>query len=400
MEENQIAQSGEKQHIPLFMIDANPWQTSEIDQAHAEGLAHDIKENGMMQTPTARPVDGRFQLAFGHHRMAAYKLLSSLGDEQYDNFPLYIHNLSDEQMAIAAFNENEKRRTFNPVDRARAVQKMLESFPWTQEKVAEKLRIDRSGISNMLRMLRLPTFLLNQIAAGEVAVRSAMALLTIYELSGEDQARLNEKFGDTVQDFLASASCGELTSDSIRQVVDQWMKFLHPEPEQLQLVDEPVVIENDTITANEEPADAPMPGQFMPPPPSGIRATQSHIDEWINHPNGEGEDESEPTFEAAAEVPSEEADQRPDNATLSNSEPEVQETQPQSTENHPVQKPVIEELKKDPEDPNAIYLSVAWKTKGVTVSLLKPGWPTPKFRFLNMLKVEMLPGVIREMEQG
>jgi ParB/RepB/Spo0J family partition protein len=399
MEENQFAQSAEKQFIPNWMIDANPWQTSQIDLVHAEELAHDIKEHGMMQAPTARQVDGRYQLAFGHHRLAAYRLLSSLGNEYYDNFPLFIHDLNDEQMAIAAFSENEKRRTFNPVDRAKAVQKMLESFPWTQEQVAEKLHIVRSGVSNMLRLLRLPQDVLETVAAGTLPVRSAMALIPLFEITTSEQVRLEDRFGESYFDFLIGAKKGEVNSDVIRARVEFYMNFLRPQPEQLQLADGPVVIENDTITADEGPAEDSISQQYTPPPPSIPTATQTHIDDWLNHSGGE-ENEPVPTLQPAAEFFAEEAHEGSEHAASVDAQQEIQATQSVPAADHSVEKPVPAELKKDPEDLNAIYLSVAWKTNGVTVSLLKPGWPAPKFRFRNMLKVEMLPDVIREMEHS
>lgn len=139
------------ENIPLYLIDPNPWQTRRTeDPAHVEEIARSIKAMGMMQTPSARKVGERYQLAFGHTRLAAYRLLNTLGQDGYDQFPLNLHELSDEQMAIAAFEENEKRRDLNPVEKAMAVQKMLNDFGWTQELIAEKLHIDRSGVSNMI----------------------------------------------------------------------------------------------------------------------------------------------------------------------------------------------------------------------------------------------------------
>lgn len=396
----------ETQLIGLELIDPNPWQTRQNeDPAHVDEIAHSIKAMGMMQTPTARKVGDRFQLVFGHTRLAAYKLLETLGQDGYSHFPLVIHDLDDEQMAVAVFEENEKRRDLNPVDRARAVKKMLEDFEWTQEMVAEKLHIDRSGVSNMLRMLRLPQDVLTAVAAGELPVRSAMALIPIFEITTSEQVKLEERFGESLTDFMNGAKKGEVNSDVIRARVDFYMNFLRPEPEQLPFIDGsendvPMIVENDRITANDEAYEPPAAGQFVEPRPSIPTATQAHIDEWMNHPNEEGEDEPEPSLQHAAEFPAEETDPGSDETSLLGTEQEVQAPQPVPAANHPVEKPALEEMKKDPEDPNAIYLSVSWKTKGVTVSLLKPGWPSPKFRFLNMLKLELLPGVIREMEHS
>lgn len=391
----------ETQLIGLELIDPNPWQTRlNEDPAHVDEIAHSIKAMGMMQTPTARKIGDRYQLVFGHTRLAAYKLLETLGQDGYSYFPLVIHDLDDEQMAIAAFEENEKRRDLNPVEKAKAVRKMLDDFGWTQKLVAEKLHIDRSGVSNMLRMLRLPKDVLESVAAGDLPVRSAMALIPIFETTTSEQVKLEDRFGDSLNDFLTGAKKGEVNSDVIRARIELYMNFLRPQSEQLSLVDQPVVIENDTITANEEPVEAPMPGQFMPEPPSKPTATQTHIDEWLSHSSEESEHEPETTFQPPTEIHAQETDQGPEHAASTYSQSEVQATQPEPAKNNPDEKPKIEELKKDPEEPNAIYLSVAWKTKGVTVSLLKPGWKVPKFRFSENLKIELLPSVIREMLEG
>jgi len=391
----------EPQMIGLELIDPNPWQTRQSeDPAHVDEIAHSIKSMGMMQTPTARKVGDRYQLVFGHTRLAAYKLLETLGQDGYSYFPLVIHDLDDEQMAVAAFEENEKRRDLNPVEKAKAVQKMLADFSWTQEQLAEKLHIDRSGISNMLRMLRLPADLLNSVATGTVPVRSAMALLPVYELSGADQVRLNDQFGDTVTEFMSVATNGEINSDSIRKIVDGWMTFLHPEPEQLLLVDEPVVIENDTITAPEESTYVPTPGQFMPPPPSGLHATPTHIDEWLNQPSSEGEDEPETTFRTAAEIYAEETRQGPDASTSTDKEREVQAPQSVPAADHSLEKPAPTTPIIDQPDPNEILFTITWRTNGVVVGYKKPGWPVPKLKFLNNLRPDGVPAVMKEMGIG
>jgi hypothetical protein len=248
---------------------------------------------------------------------------------------------------------------------------------------------------------------LDSVAAGDLPVRSAMALIPIFEVTTSEGVRLEDRFGESLTDFLNGAKKGEVNSDVIRARVDFYMNFLHPEPEQLPFAkgsenEEPVIIDNETITANEEVYDPSMGGQIITPQPPMPQATQAHIDEWLDKPDGAGEDDGAENDFGEPEI---ETDGEGSNQGSQNQNVEVKATpptiQPVPAENHPVEKPTLDtELKKDPEDPNAIYLSVAWKTKGVTVSVLKPGWIVPKFRFSDNLKIELLPSVIREMLEG
>lgn len=396
----------ETQLIELELIDPNPWQTRQNeDPAHVDEIAHSIKAMGMMQTPTARKVGERFQLVFGHTRLAAYKLLETLGQDGYSHFPLVIHDLDDEQMAVAAFEENEKRRDLNPVDRAKAVKKMLEDFEWTQELVAEKLHIDRSGVSNMLRMLRLPQDVLETVAAGELPVRSAMALIPIFEVTTSESVRLEDRFGESLTDFLNGAKKGEVNSDVIRARVELYMNFLHPEPEQLPFAKEsenegPVIIDNETITANEEGYDPSMGGQIITSQPSMPQATQAHIDEWLNHSDEEGNNGSELALQPAAEISTEKTDQGPDEPTLLGAEQEVQASQPVPAANTQMEKPAPAAAQVDQPDPNEILFTIAWRTNTVVVGYKKPSWPVPKLKFMSHLRPDDVPAVMKEMGIG
>ena len=120
--------------IDLKLIDDNPFQTRLLrDQAYIQTLADDIRVNTMLQTPIARFVDEdhnlvishliedysgvRIQLAFGHNRCEAYRLLSKTNSD-FAKFPVIIRNLKDEEMALLAWSENENRKQLDPVERA------------------------------------------------------------------------------------------------------------------------------------------------------------------------------------------------------------------------------------------------------------------------------------------
>jgi ParB/RepB/Spo0J family partition protein len=243
--------------IPLDRITNNPWQTRQADnQEYIMELAQDIRANGLLQTPLGRLTDEKgeiiayeilpripdaflnvnklnIQLAFGHNRLAAYKLLAEQDagrDDKfgYDMMPVEIRDLTDEQMADAAWSENEKRRDHTPLERALAIQKRIDSFAWTHDQVAEHLGISRSAVSNCLRLLKLPEGVQAQLQDGSLSERQAMALLPLYDLpqelldaaerSGND--RVYGAYSVTPARIVAAAIDGK-SSDEIRRMIDE-----------------------------------------------------------------------------------------------------------------------------------------------------------------------------------
>jgi ParB/RepB/Spo0J family partition protein len=238
--------------IPLENITPNPWQTRQADnQDYIEALAKDISVNSLLQVPLGRLIDaeGNFckfnlpinqafidgmltlkgcqvQLAFGHNRLAAYRLLAekdSGKDEKagYDLMPVDVRNLTDEQTADYAWSENEKRREHTPVERARAIQKRIEDFGWSQAQTAEHLGISRPAVSNALRLLRLPENILKKLSEGDVSERVAMALVSLFDLPDQLRAQSEQSYGDRPSEIIRKALEGQLTSDSIRGSVTE-----------------------------------------------------------------------------------------------------------------------------------------------------------------------------------
>lgn len=229
--------------VPLERIDSNPWQTRPIDAEHARSLADDIRANGLLQPPVARIMrlglklvdplvyggvlptlgdepDARLQLAIGHHRLAAYRLLAEEDAERWNRMPVDVRQLDSYQMALAAWSENEKRRDTNALERAKAIERMSHDFGWTQAAIAEKLGISRPVVSNSLRLLTLPAEVQQRIAAGELSERQAMALLPLYELpkpalNNADKGYSHPRPKDVIE------NAGARSSDRIREDVDR-----------------------------------------------------------------------------------------------------------------------------------------------------------------------------------
>lgn len=226
---------------PLDMIEANPFQERAMPKPmDVEDLARSIEKDGLMQYPVGRllPDGERVQLAFGHRRWMAYKLLSDLGKETFIEMPVILRDLTDEQMAIFAFQENEKRQDINPIERARLIRHFLVDFGLSQEQAGAKLELDRSSIANSQRLLRMPPEMMRAVEDGTLPTRSAMALMPYYEFTPAELAILEGKVPEHA-DFASLARSGELSSDTIRKTVDEYQRVIAPpqaQPEQEELL--------------------------------------------------------------------------------------------------------------------------------------------------------------------
>lgn len=213
--------------IDLNAIGHNPWQTriGEPDQAYIKELALDIAANGLLQTPMGRKTGDQVELAFGHNRLAAFRWLdetkehSNVGDD-FSTMPVDVRELTDEQMSAYAWSENERHKKITPLERSVAIEKRLIDFDLTHEQLAEKLGISRAVITNALRLLKLPERMRQALHKGEIAERTALALVSLYDLPDVllDAARIGA-YWDLKPDRIEAAALEGTSSDEIRNRV-------------------------------------------------------------------------------------------------------------------------------------------------------------------------------------
>jgi ParB/RepB/Spo0J family partition protein len=219
------------EHYDPKFINNNPWQTRsrEPDPAYIQELAQDIKANGLLQTPIGRIIQingsAQVQLAVGHNRLRAYLYL------KLPLMPVDVRELSDEQMADFAWSENEKRRDHTAIERAMAIQKRIDDFGWSNRVCSEHLGIDHSTLSNILRLLKLPENIQDEILQGKLSERQAEAMLPIFDVP----ASMDRNFGFWSYRFSEQAHISINTlseivikqgwsSDVIRKVVDEYFE--------------------------------------------------------------------------------------------------------------------------------------------------------------------------------
>lgn len=188
---------------PLDHVHPNPYQTRLAeDHAHVQALADDIATHTMLQVPLARPYPGKpghIQLAFGHSRFAAYKLLADpivmVDDkERFFYFPADVRELTDRQMSDLAAAENAKRKNLSAIEVATAIQKRIKDFKLNQLDAGAPFGYThQSSVANLLSLLKLPDTLQASVSTGEVPERIARQAVRVSQLFPEETtARLKK----------------------------------------------------------------------------------------------------------------------------------------------------------------------------------------------------------------
>jgi ParB family chromosome partitioning protein len=168
------------EEINISQISANPRQPrTDFKVVELEGLAASIKSNGLLQPIIVRPIEGsvgQFEIVAGERRWRAFKMLGK------SSIPAIIVQASDEHSGVCALIENVHRTDLNPMDRAIAVQKLSEEFSLTHDKLAEKLSLDRSTVTNLLRLAELDTQTAGLVRQGILLQGHAKALLGVLDI--------------------------------------------------------------------------------------------------------------------------------------------------------------------------------------------------------------------------
>lgn len=159
----------------------NPYQPRAVlDPEDIRDIAESIAQVGLLEKPLVRPGKKKEEpeLAFGHLRVASIRLLIQEGRWEGE-IPVESRELTDSEMAIIALTENVKRKNLAPIEEYRAWKKALEIEGMTVGSLAASLRLDHSTISNNLRLLDLPTVVLEKLDTGELSPRAAREFLVL-----------------------------------------------------------------------------------------------------------------------------------------------------------------------------------------------------------------------------
>ncbi|OYX94985.1 MAG: chromosome partitioning protein ParB [Novosphingobium sp. 35-62-5] len=172
-----VARDGGLAMLTVASIEPHPDQPRRhFDEEALEELAQSIAARGVIQPVVVRPLGGgRYQLVAGERRWRASQ------KAQIHEIPAIVRKLDDRDVAALALIENLQREDLNPVEEARAYQRLADSEGLSQTDIAKFVDKSRSHVANMMRLLGLPEAVLDMVVRSELSMGHARALINAPE---------------------------------------------------------------------------------------------------------------------------------------------------------------------------------------------------------------------------
>jgi len=144
-----------------------------FDEKGIEELAQSIRKAGVLQPIIVIPEGEQFRILIGERRWRAAQKAG------LRKIPVLIRNIPKEQQLEVSLVENLQREELNPIEIARAYERLTEELGYTQEEVGEKVGKDRASVANFLRLLKLPSEIQESIQDGKISMGHAKILLSV-----------------------------------------------------------------------------------------------------------------------------------------------------------------------------------------------------------------------------
>ena len=159
---------------PIDAISPNPHQPRQtISDSELIELANSIKEKGVIQPILVTRTEDGFQLIAGERRWRAAQKAG------LDTIPAWVRDASPSEALELALIENLQRKDLNSIEEASAYQELMQRFDLTQEGLSTRIGKDRSTIANLLRLLRLPSIIQQDLIDNQLTTGHARVLVSI-----------------------------------------------------------------------------------------------------------------------------------------------------------------------------------------------------------------------------
>lgn len=179
---NLIEEGEQVKDVSVSEIRPNPYQPrKEFEQSAIEELADSIREHGIIQPLIVRKSIKGYELVAGERRLRAAKLAG------LKQVPVVVKAYTDQQLMEIALIENLQRENLNPLEEAEAYDKLIAHHDYTQEQLAKRIGKSRPHVANMLRLLQLPDSIRKMLAAAELTMGHARALLAVSDAEVQKQ---------------------------------------------------------------------------------------------------------------------------------------------------------------------------------------------------------------------
>ena len=173
-----VEQATAVSRIPLEDITPNAKQPrQDFDAKALEELAQSIRLHDIIQPLTVTKLpSGKYKLIAGERRWRAAKLAG------IKDVPVYLRVVDDKQILELGLMENLQRENLNAIEIGLSYQRLIDECAMTQEEVATRMGMDRSTVSNYIRMLKLPPDIVVAVRNGSLSMGHARALINAGEV--------------------------------------------------------------------------------------------------------------------------------------------------------------------------------------------------------------------------
>jgi ParB family transcriptional regulator, chromosome partitioning protein len=162
--------------LPVLDIQENPFQPRRVfSESEIASLSESLKEHDMLQPILVRVVSGKYQLISGERRLRAAIQAG------WKTIPARVREADDRLVAELAIVENLQRKDLNAIEKALSFRRYLTEHQSTQEELASRLKIDRSTIANLMRILELPEVIQEHVSHNRISAGHARAILPLGE---------------------------------------------------------------------------------------------------------------------------------------------------------------------------------------------------------------------------
>ena len=171
--------------LPVDLMQRGKYQPRvDMHPETLQELADSIKAQGVVQPIVVRPIDGkRYEIIAGERRWRASQMAG------LQEVPCVVRDVPDQAAMAMALIENIQRENLNPMEEARALQRLIMEFELTHQQTAEAVGRSRAAVSNLLRLLELEEDVRTLVEHGDLEMGHARALLALQGDAQRDAAR-------------------------------------------------------------------------------------------------------------------------------------------------------------------------------------------------------------------
>ena len=190
-------EEGEKvQSLKIIDVEPNGEQPRRsFDEEALEELSNSIKEYGVIQPIIVTKEDNYYKIVAGERRWRASKKAGMT------EIPAIVREYDKQKNSEIALIENIQREDLNPIEKATAIRELLDTYNLTQQQLADKLGISRSGLANSVRILNLDERVIELAKEGKITEGHCRSLLAINDPEKQyEAAQYIIQSGDSVRE--------------------------------------------------------------------------------------------------------------------------------------------------------------------------------------------------------